>query len=101
MPPRTPKPPPGSQEIVRGLKDAIRQKDPADYIGLKHRVSVAPLDGGVPIIVTIELSRSLRGLYVATCLEFPGLVVTGNGEQDALIKAELEVRHRLAGDRRP
>ncbi len=59
MPPRKPKITLRRREIVQGLKNAIRVEAASDYVGLKHRVPVAPPDGGVPLIFTIEVSRPL------------------------------------------
>jgi hypothetical protein len=82
-------------EIVRRLKNELRDADRLDHLTLSHRIPVISPDGGASLVFTVDISRGQDARLVATCREFPGLFVSAESEDEVLTHAELQIRLRL------
>ena len=81
--------------VVQGLKNTLQDADRTNNLMLSHRIPVVSPYSGASLVFTVEIVRGRKHLFVATCREFPGLLVSGSSEPEVLRKAETEIRHRL------
>jgi hypothetical protein len=89
MPPRKPKITPNGLELVQRLKTAIRD---TNQLCVTHRILVDLRDGSTPLLFTVDLIREPGGMYLATCWQLSQVLVAGLTEEDALAKAEGDIR---------
>ncbi len=73
----------------------LRDADRRDDLTLVHRIPVISPVGGVSLVFTVDVTPGRDGRYLATCREFPRFYVSGKSEDEALAKAELEIRRQL------
>jgi len=92
---RNSKPTPRAIAVVQGLKNTLQDADRTDNLMLSHRIPIISPYSGASLVFTVEIVRGRKHLFVATCREFPGLLVSGSSEHEVLRKAETEIRHRL------
>lgn len=97
--PAKPEPSPSARDIIQGLKDLVGNADRRDNLTLVHHIPINPLDGMALRMFTVDITPGREGRYLATCRGIPEFYVSGKSEHDALIKSELEIRHRLRNGR--
>jgi hypothetical protein len=95
--PRRPKVTRSALEFVQKLKDLLRDADRRDDLTLVHRIPVISPVGGTSTVFTVEVTPGRDRRYLATCREIPGFYVSGKSEEEALMKAELDILRRLRG----
>ena len=89
MPPRKPKITLRRLEIVQRLKNAVQD---ADRLCVTHRLRIDIEDGSPPRMFTVDVTREAGGRFVATCWELPLVLVTALTEENALTKAEQDIK---------
>ena len=94
--PRKPTVTPHALAVVQRLKTMLRDADRRDDLSLVHRIPVISPAGGASMVFTVEIAQGREGWFVGTCRELPGLFVAADTEDEVLIQAEREIRHRLA-----
>ncbi|EYD75846.1 hypothetical protein Rumeso_02628 [Rubellimicrobium mesophilum DSM 19309] len=76
-------------KLVQRLKTAIGDRN---QLCITHRLLVDAQDGRTPLTFTVDIFREPKGMFVATCWQLPLVLVAGETEDEALAKAETDIR---------
>lgn len=96
--PRKPKPARLGLELVQRLKTAIGD---TNQLCVTHHIAIDTQDGRAPVLYTVDLIPEPGGLFVATCWELSQVLAAGRTEDEALAKAETDIKFLLAARRPP
>jgi hypothetical protein len=96
--PRSCKPTPLSHEFVQAFKTALAVNSGRDSQTIGHHVPVRAPGAIAPRMYTVHVAAEPGGAYLATCVEFPEILVSAGTEDEAVLVARTAILLRLQRD---
>lgn len=93
--PRSCKPTPLSREFVQAFKAAHVGDIGSDSQTISHNVPVRAPGAIAPRMYTIRVAAEPGGTYLATCVQFPEVLVSAGTEDEAVLVARAAILLRL------
>lgn len=87
------------RNIFRLMQRATATTDGFSIGTITHRIPIRHPAGDVPRTYTVYLTPDTNGTFVVTCRELPGILTSGEDEEEALDRAKEAIEEALGARR--